>query len=101
MYDKHFDELSPAEQEALLAIIHPSVLENGMWVSPGAPREDELAFWCNLPGADNFRREIIRLGAQIASELVEPQAEEHEVKDRLAAAEFLNKARRRAKESAA
>ncbi len=57
----HFDDLSPAEQQSLIARIHPSLLESGMWVSPGEPREDELKFWRDLPETDAFRRAVAKL----------------------------------------
>lgn len=58
---KHFNDMTPAEQEAVLASVHPSLLTSGIWVSSGAPTEEELAWWCNLPGADAFRRDFARL----------------------------------------
>ncbi len=44
---RHFDQLTPEEQTALLARLHPSFRDVGVWMSPPDQEErpDEVAFW--------------------------------------------------------
>jgi len=65
---KHFNDMTAEEQQAILSRIHPSLLTSGMWVSPGEPTQEELDFFCNLPGADSFRRHMAELAVKLNEE---------------------------------